>query len=440
MVTTLETLQARRERTLPSLARAPLSGRFWRELAYVVSGIPLAAVFWALSVALLAASLGLLITFLGIPLLALTLHYAGGVGALERGRARVLLRYDVGSPQSGADSGRGLMGWLSASLRNGESWRALAYSLVHLPWALVAGVVSLMFSTYSLLALTYPLYAWTFPHYLDEPGLQLWGDGTVEGSHYVDSVPEIALTSLVGLLLTLVTPWVVMGLTQVDRLLLTWLLSPSPLASRVRELERDKLTVTDTASADLRRIERDLHDGAQARLVNLAMGLGLAKEKLLQDPEAAARMVDEAHGEVKVVLQELRDLARGIHPAILTDRGLGPALSHLATRCTVPVQVQVDLATRPAQAIEGISYFTVSELLQNISKHSRARQAEVDIWRSGDRLILQVTDDGRGGARPENGSGLAGLAERLDSVDGLLALHSPEGGPTTVTVELPWRD
>ncbi|WP_234365487.1 sensor histidine kinase, partial [Streptomyces sp. RTd22] len=185
---------------------------------------------------------------------------------------------------------------------------------------------------------------------------------------------------------------------------------------------------------------RDLHDGAQARLVALAMDLGLAKEKLDEDPQAAARMVDEAHGEVKLALQELRDLARGIHPAILTDRGLGPALSALAARCTVPVTVTADLPERPAPAIEGIAYFTVSELLQNISKHSNARTASVELARSGSRLLIRVRDDGRGGASPDGGSGLAGLAERLGSVDGRFVVDSPPGGPTSVEAELPWRD
>ena len=180
-------------------------------------------------------------------------------------------------------------------------------------------------------------------------------------------------------------------MNQVDRLLVAGLLGPSRLASRVWELESDRGTVVDTAAADLRRIERDLHDGAQARLVALAMDLGLAKEKLHEDPQAAARMVDEAHGEVKLALQELRDLARGIHPAILTDRGLGPALSALAARCTVPVTVTVDLPRRPAPAIEGIAYFTVSELLQNISKHShRPARPTSTCGAPTDRLMLQV--------------------------------------------------
>ncbi|MDT3398672.1 sensor histidine kinase, partial [Streptomyces sp. B1866] len=133
------------------------------------------------------------------------------------------------------------------------------------------------------------------------------------------------------------------------------------------------------------------------------------------------------------------DLARGIHPAILTDRGLGPALSALSARCTVPVRVSVDLAERPAAAIEGIAYFTVSELLQNVSKHSGARSATVDVWRSEDRLMLYVADDGRGGADLDGGSGLAGLAERLSAVDGLLVVRSPADGGTSVTAELPWR-
>ena len=242
-------------------------------------------------------------------------------------------------------------------------------------------------------------------------------------------------------------PWIVRGLATVDRLWPALLLAPSELTERVRELEDDRGTVVDTAAADLRRIERDLHDGAQARLVALAMDLGLAKEKLTEDPETAAKMVADAHGEVKLALQELRDLARGIHPAVLTDRGLDAALSSVATRCTVPggVRVNADLpggsdrASRPDPAVEGIAYFTVSELLTNVSKHSRARTATVDAWRSGDRLMLTVGDDGQGGASERLGGGLAGLAERVRSVDGVFVVDSPVGGPTTVTVELPWH-
>lgn len=247
-------------------------------------------------------------------------------------------------------------------------------------------------------------------------------------------------------MVSLFVAWPVLGfvarlLTNADRAMVRGLLSPSDdLERRIAELESDRGVVVDTAAADLRRIERDLHDGAQARLVALAMGLGLAKEKLLEDPDAAAAMVDEAHGEVKLALQELRDLARGIHPAVLTDRGLDAALSSVASRCTVPVTVTADVRERPAAAIEGIAYFTVSELLQNVSKHSGARAASVEVWRAGDRLLIRVEDDGRGGARLDGGTGMAGLAERLGAVDGLFVLDSPPGGPTIVTAELPWRE
>ncbi|WP_063764517.1 sensor histidine kinase, partial [Streptomyces sp. NRRL S-481] len=277
--------------------------------------------------------------------------------------------------------------WMS--LKDPVSWRAVLYEFIRLPWGII-----------------------TF---------------------------TVALTSL--FVLWPVLPFIARGLANADRAMVRGLLSPSDeLERRIAELETDRGVVVDTAAADLRRIERDLHDGAQARLVNLAMGLGLAKEKVLEDPDAAAAMVAEAHGEVKLALQELRDLARGIHPAVLTDRGLDAALSSVATRCTVPVKVTVDLPTRPAAAIEGIAYFTVSELLQNVSKHSGARSASVDVWRTADRLLIQVWDDGRGGASLDGGTGMKGLAERLDAVDGVFVLESPEGGPTTVTAELPWRD
>jgi signal transduction histidine kinase len=297
--------------------------------------------------------------------------------------------------------------------------------------------VAVGFWTCGWALLTYPLWFWVFPMYGGQGGLQLYGDE--QHSVYLDNPFEIAVTAAVGLLFTLATPWIVRALTTVDRVMVHGLLGPSKLASRVVELESDRGVVVDTAAADLRRIERDLHDGAQARLVNLAMDLGLAKEKLREDPREAARMVDEAHGEVKTALQELRDLARGIHPAVLTDRGLDAALSSVASRCTVPVRVEVDLAERPAPAIEGIAYFTVSELLQNVSKHSGARGASVEVWRAGDRLMVQVVDDGTGGADAAGGSGLAGLAGRLDAVDGILVVDSPAGGPTRVTAELPWR-
>ncbi|OKK05897.1 histidine kinase [Streptomyces sp. CB03234] len=427
-----------RHHRLPAALRAPFEARTWREFGYLLIGLPLSVFYFALSIAMVSLGAGLVVTFLGIPVLAAALAMCRGFGMVERARARGLLGVEIADPSPvRSRSAGGLMGWVGGVLKSGESWRHFLYAVLHMPWAVFAFSVAVVFWTYGWGLLTYPLWRWVFPVYAGVDGLQLYGDGTHD--FYLDSPVEIAVTSLFGLFFVLVTPWVVRALAAVDRLLVTGLLSPSRLATRVSELESDRGVVVDTAAADLRRIERDLHDGAQARLVALAMDLGLAKEKMTEDPQAAARMVDEAHGEVKTALQELRDLARGIHPAVLTDRGLDAALSAVASRCTVPVEVDVDLPTRPAPAIEGIAYFTVSELLQNVSKHSRASRATVDVWRVEDRLMLQVTDNGRGGADISAGSGLAGLTERLDAVDGILAVHSPAGGPTTITAELPWR-
>ncbi|QNP75801.1 sensor domain-containing protein [Streptomyces roseirectus] len=426
-----------RRHRVPAALRTPFEGRSWREFVYVLLSLPIAVVFFTYTVTMMSVGAGLLITFLGVPLMAAALAGCRGFGALERARARGLLGMEIADPAPLRPRKRGLMGWVGAVLKDGASWRHALYSLLQLPWSVFTFGVALTVWWTGLTMLTYPLWFWVFPMYAGQDGIQLYGDG--RHGIYLDNPFEITVTALIGMLVTMTAPWIVRALTMVDRLLVHGLLGPSRLASRVVELESDRGVVVDTAAADLRRIERDLHDGAQARLVNLAMGLGLAKEKLLEDPDAAAEMVSEAHGEVKMALQELRDLARGIHPAVLTDRGLDAALSSVASRCTVPVEVDVDLLERPAPAIEGIAYFTVSELLQNISKHSRATMASVDVWRVDNRLMLQVVDNGVGGADVSGGSGLAGLAGRLDAVDGILVVDSPAGGPTRVTAELPWR-
>ncbi|MPY64011.1 sensor histidine kinase [Streptomyces spongiae] len=371
-------------------ARFAFEGQTWREIAHLLANLPLAVFGFTYVVTVLFTSAFLTVTVIGFPLLAAALVGARQLGKLERARARSLLRVRVDEPSPlPLRGGGGFVSQVWMSVKDPVGWRTMLYEFMRLPWGIVTFTVTI----------TSLFVAWP------------------------------------------VLPYVARALTNVDRVMVRGLLSPSEeLERRIAELESDRGVVVDTAAADLRRIERDLHDGAQARLVNLAMGLGLAKEKLLEDPDTAAAMVEEAHGEVKLALQELRDLARGIHPAVLTDRGLDAALSAVASRCTAPVKVTVDLATRPAAAIEGIAYFTVSELLQNVSKHSGARSAAVDVWRSDERLLIQVSDDGRGGASLDGGTGMAGLADRLGAVDGLFVVDSPVGGPTTVTAELPWRD
>ena len=363
----------------------------WKEIAHLLVNLPVALFGFVYVVVALFTGFWLAVTVVGFPLLAAGLVGSRLLGRMERARARRLLgvRVDEPSRLPGRAAAGGFLPWLWMALKDPVAWRGALYGFVRLPWGILTFVTT--------------------------------------------------LTSL--FVLWPVLPFIARGLANADRAMVRGLLSPSDeLERRIAELESDRGVVVDTANADLRRIERDLHDGAQARLVNLAMGLGLAKEKLLEDPDSAAEMVAEAHGEVKLALQELRDLARGIHPAVLTDRGLDAALSAVASRCTVPVRVTVDLESRPAAAIEGIAYFTVSELLQNISKHSGARNAVVEVWRTENRLLIQVEDDGRGGARLDGGSGMRGLAERLGAVDGLFVVDSPQGGPTVVTAELPWRD
>ncbi|MDI3419609.1 sensor histidine kinase [Streptomyces luteolus] len=423
---------------LPPALRAPVEARTWREFGYLLVSLPLSIVMFTYAVTMVALGAGLLVTFLGVPVLAAALAGCRGFGVLERARARGLLRLDVAEPRPVRAAKPGAMAWIGAVLKSGTSWRSLLYAVLHFPWAVFAFTLAVTFWSVGWSLLTYPLWRWVFPMYAGVDGLQLYGSEDGRHTFYLDSTFEIAVTAAVGLLVTLVTPWLIRALTTVDRVMVAGLLGASRLDARVVELESDRGAVVDTAAADLRRIERELHDGAQARLTGLAADLGLAKDKLREDPREAARLVDEAHGEVKLALQELRDLARGIHPAVLTDRGLDAALSALAARCTVPVRVTVDLRERPAPAIEGIAYFTVSELLANVSRHSGARSASVEVWRVEDRLLVQVADDGRGGADPAAGTGLAGLAGRLGAVDGVLDVDSPAGGPTRVTAELPW--
>ena len=366
--------------------------RTYTAALYLVAVMPLGIAGFVYVLVTLAVGAALSITLLGIPIIAASLVGARWLG----GRARALARWGLGvqiDEPAPLVRGPGFAGWITGCFVDRVSWRSELYLVLLFPISVVSGMATLF---------------------------------AVAGS--------IAFTPLL-----LATPWLVRGLAAGHAELTRGLLGPVTLSERVRRLQESRRQVVDTASADLRRIERDLHDGAQARLVAVAMNLGMAKERLAagETPDQAATMVAEAHDEVKQALTELRDLARGIHPAVLTDRGLDAALSAVAAKCTVPVAVAVDVPERPAPAIEGIAYFCVCELLVNVSKHSGASSAAVTVRRVGDRLFVDVYDDGVGGADPERGSGLAGLVERVEAVDGRLVLESDPGGPTIVSVELP---
>jgi signal transduction histidine kinase len=217
-------------------------------------------------------------------------------------------------------------------------------------------------------------------------------------------------------------------------------------AERVRELQRSRAVVVDDAAARLRRIEQDLHDGAQAQMVAVVMKLGLARDHLSTSAarredtgvDRALDLVSAAHRGAMEAIAELRDLARGIHPPAL-DEGLGAALTGLAARTDLPVQLAVDLPERPSLAIETIAYFCAAELLTNAAKHSGAQCARLEAHYQSGLVTMRISDNGAGGARLEPGGGLAGLAARVKTVDGRLQVESPAGGPTVVTVELPSR-
>jgi signal transduction histidine kinase len=239
---------------------------------------------------------------------------------------------------------------------------------------------------------------------------------------------------------TFAGPRLIRLLARADETAARRLLGPSEtivLAHRVQTLSDSRAAAVEAADAERRRIERDLHDGAQQRLMSLAVHLGIARKTLKNVPPEAMSVIIDAHEQVKEAMAEIRDLVRGLHPAVLDDRGLDAALSGVAARSAVPVRLKVG-ATGPLSAsVETVAYFVVSEALANVVKHARAKQAAVDVSRHDDRLLIRVSDDGVGGADARRGTGLTGLAQRVASVDGRLRLTSPSGGPTVLTAELP---
>ncbi len=247
--------------------------------------------------------------------------------------------------------------------------------------------------------------------------------------------------TVVALVLFLAAPWVARGVADVDVTAAAALLGPGraeELELRVETLARSRADIVVATDAERRRIERDLHDGAQQRLMSLAMNLGMARAALGDDtPEPARLAIEQAHDEATQALAELREFVRGLHPAVLDDRGLDAALSGIVARAPLPVRLRVDVTPRCSATIEAVAYFVVSEALTNVAKHAHASTVDIRVARIGDRLRVAVTDDGRGGASPDSGTGLRGLAQRVASVDGTLRIDSPAGGPTTLTVELP---
>ena len=406
---------------------APFDRRTWLATSYAVLGMVVGAL-GALVFALVLASLALSFTVVGaLALLGVTLAGARRLGRAERSRARLLLGLAIADPHLPVEG----KWWqrIMARATRVESWREVVYLVLLAPLGLLGAAVVIAAWTGAALFVLLPLY-----------NPMLANGGAHLFTLAIDTVPETALVGLTGIGLALAAPWLARSVASAEGRLAAALLGPSEraaLATRVDELRARREQLFDVVEAERRRIERDLHDGAQQRLVSLAMNLGMAKEKFDRDPAAARALMEEAHREAKQAMVELRNLARGIHPAVLSDRGLDAALSSLAGRAPVPVAVEVRVAERPPAAVETTAYFVVAEALTNIARHSGASRAAVTVARQNGHLTVEVSDDGIGGADTSRGTGLAGLVDRVQSVDGTLRISSPPGGPTVLTVELP---
>ncbi len=419
----------------PTFARALFTQRSRREFLYALLGLPLGIAGFVFTVTTLAVSAGLAVTFIGLPLLVIT-----GMGARWFGYGLRELSNSLSGtavPPPAPFRPRPGLGWIGAGLKDATAWRARLYLALKLPTGILGFVAAITFYGYGLGGVTYWIWRPFLPCNTSTTGVCHHGAEFLNGV-YLDTAWMVTSTAIVGLLLLLLAPWIVHGVLSLDRLLVRTLLGPTASAERVQELEQTRAQAVDDSASTLRRIERDLHDGTQARLVALAMNVGLAKEKLAEggDSVEARRLLDTAHSTAKEAIIELRDLARGIHPPVL-DAGLDSALATLAAHSAVPVDLRTAIAQRPSPAIETIAYFCAAELLTNVAKHSGAKHATVDARTAAGVLRLQVSDDGHGGARVGAGSGLSGLGDRARTVDGRLSVDSPDGGPTVVTVELP---
>ncbi len=384
----------------------------WRSLAYLAGTVVVATVvgFAMLPVMLFPPALVLA----GLP-----------VGALERRRLGLLNRVPAGSPHAAAPSG-----WLRRRLCEGATWREFGYTLCLLSVLLVVDLIGLFALFVALLLLCLPLFGML--HGMVQLHLRL-------GSMIIDSPGKALLAAGgVGLPATIVTIYALCVLAGAQAAFARWLLTPTD-AERVDELAASRTRLVNAFEAERRRIERDLHDGAQQHLVLLSMKLGLAELELGDDDRRAGELVSEAHQQARRALAAIREQIHGIHPQVLSDFGLTAAVEELAERCLIPVRLDLAVERRLPAAVESTAYFFVSEAVTNAARHAQADRVTVSGRIADDRLLIAVADNGRGGADASRGSGLRGLADRAAVIDGTLDVTSPDGGPTTLRMELPCR-
>ncbi|MFI6469056.1 histidine kinase [Streptomyces sp. NPDC050516] len=397
-------------------AHAPWSAWAWRNTALVVASVPV-AVPAALALAYTFSNPGHILKTLGFVLLLCPL-----LTRLQRSRFWSLTGLDIPKIQWARPWYR--WGGLVPRLRAESTWRQYGYHLLVSPLAGIGGVLVVL-GWAAGAACTF-VYAWVWALPVDDRPA-----GWTEA---------YAAFTVLGALLLIAMPWFAALVAALDSRAATVLLGPNrakELERRVEDLAESRAGILDAADLERRRIERDLHDGAQQRLVSLAMNLGIARATLTDLPPEARAVIDEAHREAKEAIEELSNLVRGLHPAVLEDRGLDAAISGIAARAPFPVELTVDLAERPSPTVEAVAYFVVSETLANVAKHARATRCSVQVRRRAQLLTITVSDNGVGGADPAGGTGLLGLRKRVGSVDGTIRINSPHGGPTVITVELP---
>ncbi|MFD0905304.1 sensor histidine kinase [Actinomadura sediminis] len=346
----------------------------------------------------------------------------------ERRRAGALLGIEIPEPYRplrGTSAERGL-----ALLRSPDTWRDVAWTAAHGFTGLVAGVAAIGLWPAIPFSLSLPLWWWAAP------------EGSQSAFVTLDSWPKaLTLPFVQAAVYVFLLLWLVPRAAVWQARLAETLLRPTrrtSLSERVEELTETRAGALEAHGAELRRIERDLHDGTQAQLVAAALRLGLADRRFEADPDAARALFLEAREGVEDALTQLRSVVRGIYPPILSDRGLGGALRALAGGHPIPIELDVsDADVRAPAAVEAAAYFVVAEALTNVAKHSGARRAAVTVRRDGDRLSIVVRDDGKGGADPSRGTGLAGIRRRVAALDGAVRVHSPDGEGTTLDVDLP---
>ncbi|NCV86251.1 MAG: sensor histidine kinase [Oxalobacteraceae bacterium] len=408
------------------------SSKVIKQSGLLVSNLAFGVLWFTWVGVLLSVGIGSLLMIYGVPVLALTVRSGRVIGAIDRRRLQLFADVAL-EPPAHKQMPSGVFPWLRAALSDKVGWKGLAYGVVMLPWSLLTFAVVVVLWALGVGAVTAPLYDWALPS-----GVMSFDSFTPSGW---ERVGVLAAFVVVGAVVLLALPMIVNLLTITQIGLSRSLLSVGQtelLERKVGDLNRSRNASAAAAETERRRIERDLHDGTQQRLTGIAIDLGIARERLSEVGDEQARvLVDRAQKGVKEAIAELRDLVRGIHPAILTDRGLEVAISSLAVRTSIDVEVSSDLKRRLEPTVESAAYFAVAEALTNVMKHGGATSATVTIRDLGETLEVEIRDNGVGGASVLPGGGLEGMQTRLNGVGGMLDVVSPDGGPTHVKVTLP---